>query len=484
MDIVSNLTLLLAGGALVLPGIHFAFRDSVPDRKLAGYVAVAILVISSLLVAFSATRALEPPLAPGLFRADLLGVFFALAVLLVSTFVAIASLQYVERDPNSGVYYSLLVFTALGMVLLSFAVDLLMIFVAWELMSLPTYVLAGFSKRDPSSNEASIKYFLVGALGSGLLLYAISLTYGLVGSTGLAETFSALGKIISDKELAPLAILSLALFIGGFGFKMAIVPFHMWIPDAYQGAPTTVSTLLAAGTKKAGFVAAIRVLVIAMTALKADWTLTLAVLAVFTMTLGNVAALTQRSITRLLAYSSIAQAGFIVIGLAVAPATATSGLGLTGALFHVFNHAIMKSAAFIAAAIVIFKTGREDLANFNGLGRRMPFTAFALTISMLALAGMPPLSGFWSKLVLFTAAIEGGMSWLAVAGILNSVFSLGYYGWLIKRMYLDDFQGATRIQEPVSLSLALGMGLALIFVIGVYPTPIIEFARSAVLGAT
>ena len=478
MDLLSNLIILLAGGALALPGIDFAFKRRVPGGRLPGYVAVAVLVASSLLVGFSATRTLEPAFASNLFRVDLLGVLFSLAVLLVSVFVAIASLDYVERDPNIGVYYSLLIFTALGMVILAFAVDLLVIFVAWELMSLPTYVLAGFSKRDPSSNEASIKYFLVGALGSGLILYAISLTYGLVGSTGLAETFSALTRIIFEKELAPLAVLSLALFIGGFGFKMAIVPFHMWIPDAYQGAPTTVSTLLAAGTKKAGFVAAIRVLVIAMTALRADWTITLALLAVLTMTLGNIAALTQRSITRLLAYSSIAQAGFIVIGLAVAP---TSSLGLVGALFHVLNHAIMKSAAFIAAAIVIFKTGREDLANFNGLGRRMPFTAFALTISMLALAGVPPLNGFWSKFVLFTAAIQGGLPWLAVAGILNSILSLGYYGWLIKRMYLDDFEGAVRIREPVNLSAALGIGLILIIVIGVYPTPVIELARNAVL---
>ena len=234
------------------------------------------------------------------------------------------------------------------MILIGYSTDFVMLLVAWELMSIPTYALAAFNKKDPISNEASIKYFLFGALSSAIIVLAMGIVYGLTGTTNIYDSIVAMSQL--NPDLIPFGLLAVGLFIAGFGFKMGLVPFHMWLPDTYSGAPTTVATLLAAGTKKAGFAAAIRVIVIGMIALNVHWTFTLAIIAIFTMTLGNLGALTQKSIPRILAYSSIAQAGYILIGLAVAP---YSDYGLDASLLQIMNHAVMKSAAFIAAAGVI-----------------------------------------------------------------------------------------------------------------------------------
>lgn len=477
MDIPFVLMGLLAGAGLLIPSLDVALRGRM-QASVARYVAFAALLVAVGLVVGEAVTAgsVGFTAAAGVFRNDALGLFFSMVVLLVSILVVGASFDYMRGDPNESVFYALLLFTALGMVLLAFAVDLLMIFVAWELMSLPTYVLAGFHKRSPLSNEAAVKYFVLGALSSGILLYAISVMYGITGTTNLEEVVRVFAEPLGP--LAPLSVLALTLFIAGFGLKLAAVPFHMWIPDTYQGAPPVVSTLLAAGTKKAGFVAAIRVFAVALVLFRVDWTTAFAVLAVLTMTVGNVAALMQRSMTRLLAYSSIAQAGYIMIGLAVAPA---SELGLVGVMFHTLTHAIMKSTAFIAVVAVGYRTLKYDLDSYNGLGRRMPYTALSLAVALLALTGVPPLNGFWSKLVLFTAAIDGQMAWLAVAGVLNSAFSLGYYAWIIKRMYMDEPRDIAPIGEPRTFVAVLIAATILIIATGVYPTPIFDFAQRAVL---
>jgi NADH-quinone oxidoreductase subunit N len=252
--------------------------------------------------------------------------------------------------------------------------------------------------------------------------------------------------------------------------KVAAVPFHMWIPDTYEGAPITVGAFLAAGTKGGGFAALLRVFAVGLIALRLDWSGTFAIIAILTMTLGNVAALMQRSFTRLLAYSSIAQAGYILIGLA-APNT----LGISGALFHVLNNGVMKVAAFVAAAAVYSKLSTTSLDSYSGLGTRMPITAFTLTISLFALAGVPPLSGFMSKLVLFTAAVDDHLWWLALAGVLNSAFSMAYYGWIVKRMYFDEPPVTERLSEPKSLVGVLIVATITVVVIGVYPGPILAY---------
>lgn len=471
------LMIVLSTGGLLIPSIEVLSRGKL-SHQIPRYIALGALLASLVIVFIQTVTQQVSPIttSQGLFGNDYLGLFFSFVVLLVSALVAAASFEYFSGDANEPIYYSLLLFAALGMSLLAFAADLLILFAAWELMSLPTYVMAGFKKNDVLSSEAAVKYFILGALSSGILLYGISLVYGLTGTTNLQGVLAALGATVL--QLSPVALLALALLLAGFGLKLSAVPFHMWIPDAYEGAPTTVSTLLAAGTKSAGFVAAIRVFLVALVLLRLDWSTAFAVLALITMTLGNVAALTQRSITRLLAYSSIAQAGYIMIGLAVAP---FSGLAVVGVLFHTFTHAVMKSSAFIAAAAVGYKTLKSDLDTYNGLGFRMPLTSFALAIALLALAGVPPLNGFWSKLILFTAAIEGNMAWLAIAGVLNSAFSLGYYAWIIKRMYMDEPRETSRIEEPRVLTTTLIIATFIIVLTGVFPGPIVDFAQRALI---
>lgn len=476
MDTPIILIILLGGVALFTPMLDIIFKGETKG-KIASRLAVATLIIAILLVIYEPlTSALEiTPSSSNLFRNDLIALFFSFSVLLVALFVAISSIEYMKGEQNETIYYSLLLFTALGMTLLSFSVDLIMIAVAWELMSIPTYILTGFRKRNSKSNEAAIKYFIMGAISTGTILYGISLIYGISGSTNLYQIGEVLGTL--TPELYPVALLSMLLFTAGLGLKMSIVPFHMWIPDAYEGAPTVVSALLSAGTKKAAFAVAIRLFVVALPILVLDWQITFAFLALITMTLGNIAALTQKSITRLLAYSSIAQAGYMLIGLSVAMQTE---LGLIGLLFHVFTHAVMQTGAFIAAAAVSKKIGSVDLKSFNGLSLRMPITAFTLTICLLALAGVPPLNGFWSKLVLLTAAVDSDFIWLAVAGALNSAFSLGYYAWIIKRMYLDEPEVKSKLHESPVFSIVLIIIAIIIIITGLYPAPIYEFARLAV----
>ncbi len=399
---------------------------------------------------------------------DSFSVYFTAIFVGITILISVASIYYMRDNKNLDTYYALLLLATFGMLLVSFSVDLIALFLAWELMNVPTYVLTGIQKNDPISNEAALKFFILSALSSALIIYAISLTFGITGSTNIYLVAQRLGLALP--KLNPLALLAMMLFVAGFGMKVAAVPFHMWIPDAYEGAPITIGAFLAAGTKNGGFAALFRVFIVALVALRLDWSGTFAIIAVLTMTLGNVAALMQKSFTRMLAYSSIAQAGYILIGLA-----APNPLGIAGALFHVLNHGVMKTAAFVAAAAVYSRISTTSLDSYSGLGKRMPITAFSLTIALFALAGVPPLSGFMSKLVLFTAAADGQLWWLALAGVLNSAFSMAYYGWVVKRMYFDESPAERRLSEPASLVAVLVASTAIIIVVGLYPEPLLNY---------
>ncbi len=479
IDLLTVTIVLLGANSLLLPLLQLRRAG---DKKLPGYVLAVVLGASMAMVGAFTADPVTVSWAGGLLSADRLGGIFALVTLGVTLMVTLASLDS-QKGQSIPVFYSLLSFTALGMLLLSYSEDLLMLFVAWELMSLPTYVLAGFDKKL-RSNEAAVKYAVIGAMSSAIILYAISLAYGLTGSTEIITVVQGFSS--HPTALAGVATL---LFVAGFGFKMSIVPFHMWIPDTYEGAPTTVSTLLAAATKKAGFIAAIRVL-LAITTLYVVTQSPLftmanvfAVLAVVTMTVGNVAALTQKSMTRLLAYSSIAQAGYILVGFvafAANPTSVSATIGLTGAIFHIINHAILKGVAFLCAALVLLELKRTDLGAYDGLAKRMPITAFTLTVAFLGLAGVPPLNGFWSKLLLFLSVANGPYFWLALAGILNSAFSLGYYAWIIKRMYMDEPESAEKVREPFWFVVVFAVAVGLIIGIGLFPQQVISFASGAV----
>ena len=465
---------------VILPLINIA-KNEKGSNAFYATIAFGALIVSIGVVAFKILT--DSVLPSALFSEDVLvddtfGGFFAIALLIVAIFTTVGSYNYMKNKSHPAVYYSLILLSTIGMVLIAYSTDLVMLFVAWELMSIPTYILVGYIKKDPSSNEAALKYFLFGALASAIIIYGISIAYGLTGSTNISDVIH--GFAVLDADMVPLALLSIGLFIAGFGFKMGLVPFHMWLPDAYEGAPPTIAALLAAGTKKAGFAATIRVIVLGTVALNMDWTFALGVIAIMTMTIGNIAAIMQKNLARIFAYSSIGHAGYILIGISIAP---FSDIGIQASLFHIFNHAVMKGAAFIAVAGIIIALGTSSLDKIKGLGRRMPITALGLVISLLALAGVPPLNGFWSKLMLFGAALDAGSvapwaPWLAIAGVLNSALSLAYYAWIIRKMY---FEGETekRVSEPKSVIAVMIFSIIFIVGIGVFPDPIIQFAGTA-----
>ena len=486
MDFFSTpllVTVILGSVGLAIPIIDALKKERGANNRLYSGISVgAILLVIGIIIFKILFGESIPTIEFGksMLADDMFGSFFAITLLIVSIMVTASSWNYMKNKTNPAAYYSLILLSSIGMILIAYSMDLVMLLVAWELMSIPTYALAAFSKRDPISNEAAIKYFLFGALSSAILVLAIGLVYGVTGTTNIGEAIVSMVNV--QKDLVPVTLLALALFIAGFGFKMGLVPFHMWLPDAYEGAPTTIGALLAAGTKKAGFAAAIRVIVLATFVLHLDWATALAVIAVFTMTLGNLGALVQKSVPRILAYSSIAQAGYIMIGLALAP---YSDQALGGSLFHILNHAVMKSAAFIAVAAVGITLASYSIEKYRGLAKRMPITAIALSISLLALAGVPPLNGFWSKLVLFNAAIVTGPEiwwgpYLAIAGVLNSALSLGYYAWIMRKMYMEESPDTTKVKEPRAILAVLIFSMIFMVGFGIWHAPILDFATNSV----
>jgi len=474
------LMIILGVAGMIIPVINVARKEK-GSSSFYGAIAFGALILSMGFVVYQFYTESVAPAA--IFSADVLvddafGSFFAIAMLIVSIMTVAGSLNYMRKKSNPAMYFSLILLSSIGMVLIAYSTDLVMLFVAWELMSIPTYILVGFNKKNPISNEAAIKYFLFGAMSSAIIIYGISIVYGITGSTNIGDVIQGFATL--DAEMLPLGLLAIGMFIAGFGFKMGLVPFHMWLPDTYEGAPPPITALLAAGTKKAGFAAALRVIIIGTVALNLDWTLALGIIAVMTMTIGNIAAILQKNLIRMLAYSSIGHAGYILIGISVAP---FSEMGLQASLFHILNHAVMKGAAFIAVTGIVTTLAVTHLDKLKGLGRKMPITALGLVISLLALAGVPPLNGFWSKLMLFGASIDAGSvlwwaPWLAVAGVLNSALSLAYYGWIIRKMY---FEGETekRVKEPTSIIAVMIFSIIFMVTIGVYPEPIIKFAEMA-----
>jgi len=459
--------------------------------KLMGILSVAGLVAALGLVSSNLTIS-----KPALFFFDTISVdglsqFFKAVFLVVSLLVVIASLsKYTGKGADE--YYALLLLATVGMMVVASSIDLVTLFVGFELASLSTYALAAFDKSRKNL-EAAMKYFIFGSVSSALMLFGFSLLYGMTGSTRLADIAAA-----SLANFGPATLVALIFVIAGFGFKMALVPFHMWAPDTYEGAPAVVSALLAAGSKKMGFAAAFRVLLVALIALRLEWYLAFAILAALTMTLGNLAACWQNNVRRILAYSSIAQAGYIAIGFVVvgaaygaAPVTAFSGivvpaaqLGIAGALLLILGHALMKTGAFIGTSQVASMVAAgsngdpDDISNYAGLARRAPITAFCMLIFMFALAGIPPTAGYIGKFVLFSSAIYSGLVWLAVLAILNSALSLVYYLRIISYMYLKEPAGP-KMAEQKGYVVALVLTTIAVVWIGVFPQNFIDWALQA-----
>jgi NADH-quinone oxidoreductase subunit N len=408
--------------------------------------------------------------------ADGYALFLNLVILTAAALAILFSVEYAGRiGLAQGEYYTLLLLSTTGMMLMAAAINLMTIFMALEILSIALYVLVGLNRAEQRSAEGALKYLLLGAFASGFLLYGMALLYGQAGTTSLAGLHDHVASL--GGEFPPLLLAGLGLMIIGFGFKVALVPFHMWTPDAYEGAPTSVTAFMSVGAKTAGFAAMGRVVLFALGDLQDDWIWLLAALAALTMTVGNLAALRQTNLKRMLAYSSIAHAGYILVGLA-----AGNQLGTSAVLFYLFAYAFMNVGAF-AVLIAVGRLegstdGGETLDGLTGLSARKPGLAAAMALFMLSLAGVPPLVGFLSKLYVFGAAVQAGMIWLAVLGVINSVVSAYYYLRVVVVMYMREGE---RAEAPVCPALQVGLGVAAlaIVVLGLWPAPILDLARQA-----
>jgi NADH-quinone oxidoreductase subunit N len=400
--------------------------------------------------------------------------FFNVIICYSGALIVLLSMDYLRRrGSDSAEYYALVLFATAGMMLLAAAGDLVVMFLALELMSLSLYVLAGLFKRELASGEASMKYFLLGAFASSFLLYGVALFYGAAGTTNLDRIASAMASRPRD----PLFVIGLGLVLVGFGFKISSVPFHMWVPDVYQGAPTSVTALIATGSKAGAFAALIRVLTVVPRGVAVDWTALLWVVAAVTMTVGNVVAIAQSNLKRMLAYSSIAHAGYMLVGLVAGGAVGTSAV-----LFYLLTYAFTTAGAFgVITLCERVRAEAVEVGDYAGLARRHPLLAATLGLFLLSLIGIPPLAGFVGKFYVFGAAVRAGYVWLAVIGVLNSAVAAYYYLRVIVYMYMREPEGvATAFAPSFAGSLALVIALLGIVLLGVVPAPFADLAQAAV----
>lgn len=408
----------------------------------------------------------------GLYNVDDFSIYFKQLFLVAGILVTFASFKYVnDLDSNQGEFYVMLVFATLGMMMMASAGDFITIYLALELMTISFYVLTGYKRGDARSLESGVKYVILGALSSAVLLYGMSLVYGLTGTT----VISSIAKNLNGIE--PGLILGLVFLVAGFGFKISLVPFHMWSPDIYQGAPTPVTTYLAVGSKAAAFAAMSRVFIVALgqnEALKHQWVILFTVLAALTIVIGNLVAIPQTNIKRMLAYSSVAQAGYIMTGVIAADAA-----GIKGVAFYAMLYVFATVGAF--AVVIAFSniTGSDEIKDYSGLAQRNPLMAAVLTTSLLSMAGIPPLAGFVGKFYLFSALVNQGYLWLAIVGFVMSMVSVYYYLSVAKVMYMGEVLDESPIKIGAAVKFALIATLLLTVFIGIYPAPLSEMANAA-----
>ena len=450
-----------------------AFLALLLDLFVKNKKAVGIL---SLLTLFGAACLMHRPESPlslfhGFFTLDPLTHFFRLLAVGVVALSILISMGYAPlQGKNEGEFYSLFLFMAFGLVLMAGATNLLMIFMSIEFVSILSYLFTGFLKKNSAGKEASMKYFLFGSFSSGLMLYGMSLLFGISGSLEL----SVIQKALLTFSSPAFTLTTLFLFIAGLGFKISMAPFHLWAPDAYQAAPTPVTGFLTVGPKALGFALLMRVLLTAFSSASAKWQPALIGLSILTMTLGNFIAISQVNIKRLLAYSSIAQAGYILMGLAVANET-----GLNGVVIYLAAYAFTNLGAFAAIVAASNTLGSDDIQAYAGLSKKSPFLAAVLTVFLLSLAGIPPLAGFIGKFYVFSSAIQAGFIGFAVVAALNSAVAAFYYFKIVRVMYLvEPEENSKPIRNSFSTVLALCILLAGTFLLGLFPSPIITLVKN------
>ena len=463
-------TLALSGGAIhtLLTG---AMQRRVNRAVLAGMTLATIGAASYLTFILAGKKIVG---LQGMVAVDGVSTFTTMILLFTATIVTLMSYHYLSaRHIHRFEYYPLVLLATAGMVLLASANDLILVFIALEVLSLALYVLVGLARRDSGAQEASLKYFLLGAFSSAILLYGVALAFGATGTTNISRIAGLSGAPSTDSRLMFAAAALLAV---GFAFKIAVVPFHSWTPDVYQGAPTSVTGFMAAGTKAAGFAVLLRVFLVALGPLQWDWRPALWLIAIVTMVIGSLFAIVQSDVKRLLAYSSIAHAGFVLVGVIAATAN-----GIAGSLFYLLVYAAMTLGAFAVVTLSAPK-GKErlEMGSWVGLGQRHPVFAGAMTLFFLSLAGIPPTAGFMAKFFVFQAAVQAGETGLVIAGVLASVIAAFFYLRLIVLMWLQEPSGETGVLglTPTG-SLVVGITAAATIVFGVYPESIMHIARTA-----
>ena len=490
-QILNSAKLLQPEAALAITFCVLIIVDLIIGKKnpaIAWIALIGLAITGYLVVQQASTEAIS--IFFNMFAVDAFSIFFKLIILACTFLIVIFSMHSNELNNGTrsiGEYYSLLIAATLGMVLMTGATNLLMMYLALELTSLSSYILAGYTKEAKDSSEASLKYVIYGAVSSGMMLYGISILYGLTGAVDIYGINQAL--MIREINVVALVIAGI-LIIVGFGFKISAVPFHFWTPDVYEGAPITITAFLSVASKAAGFAMMIRFFKLSFIDPSVgnlaagywgifrgfEWNYILAAISVLTMTIGNLVAIWQNNLKRLLAYSSIAQAGYMLMGIVV-----LSNEGISAIMIYFIVYLFMNLGAFYTVMIVANKISSEDIEDYKGLGYRTPLIGVAMTIFLLSLTGVPPTAGFIGKLYIFAALINAKWFWLAIVGALNSVVSLYYYVRIIRNMFLRDHEATA---QPLQFS-AVQIIILLILVIptiilGVYFGPLTEYAQTAV----
>lgn len=449
--------------AMTIIGIDL-FLPKDKDRILLGWLGVIGLIIG-FIITFTLKSG---ELFGGMFVIDRLAIFSKQLLLGITILVVLSSLDYVKKfSSHQGEFYCLLVFATLGMLFMTSCAEFITIFISLELASLSCIILVGYLKKDPKSCEAGVKYLLFGVLSSAVLLYGMSFMYGITGTTFFKD-------MVIDST-SPIVLLCIILLIAGFGFKIASVPFHMWVPDTYEGAPTPITTYLATASKVAGFVVLLRIFLVCFVNVAIDWVVLVAVLSVLSMGLGNLCAIPQVNIKRMLAYSSIAHAGYILIGLVV-----MTYISIGSIILYLLVYSLASLGAFLVVIAFSNQTGSDTIEDYAGLSKRAPLLALAMLLSLVSMAGIPPLAGFMGKFYIFAGAIKEGLIWLPVAGVLFSVVSVYYYFGVVKAMYLKEPINSTPIVTSKPLTIGIFISVISIIAIGIYPAPFLNCAMLAV----
>jgi NADH-quinone oxidoreductase subunit N len=484
------LILLVAAAIIILADVFLlALSERRPERQpvsalkskrlaLAGLAvagAFASMLWSGLLIAADQ----EGEAFSGVLVVDGFSLFFNFLFASIAVIIVLASVDYVRSSPFYAEYYALVLASTAGLMLLASTLDLIAIFIALELVAVTLYTLVAIQK-DVRASEAALKYLLLGAVSAAVTLYGMAFLFGLSGSTNLREIAAAVAQAGDDQRTG--YVLATVFLAAGLGFKMAVVPFQMWVPDVYEGAPTPITAYLSVGSKAAGFAVALRIFVLALgdDSISSDWANLFAVVAALSMSLGNVVALAQTNIKRMLGYSSVAQAGYFLIGLAaVAAADPQLELGISSVVFFLAAYAFTNLGAFVAVIAISHRLASDEISDYAGMARRAPLLALGLTLCLISLTGIPPTAGFIAKVYIFNAAVQADLVWLAIVGVLNSVVSAYYYLRVVLTMYAVAPASEESVAAGPYLGLAMVVASVGLLVVGIFPFPLLEAAETA-----